>query len=117
MAREDFVEYLYHKYLARKKCLENIATYISRIKEACLSIDPYCRIILFGSYVRGEMRPDSDIDVLLVTEHARDPWMRAKLYKKIFEDLGVERVFQVHIVTQEEYEKWYKKFIDVYVEV
>ncbi|MEM4914215.1 MAG: nucleotidyltransferase domain-containing protein [Desulfurococcaceae archaeon] len=117
MARENFVEYLYHKYLARKKCLENTATYIGRIKEACLSIDHYCRTILFGSYVRGEMRPDSDIDVLLVTEHARDPWMRAKLYKKIFEDLGVEHVFQVHIVTQEEYEKWYKKFIDVYVEV
>ncbi|MEM4528187.1 MAG: nucleotidyltransferase domain-containing protein [Desulfurococcaceae archaeon] len=117
MAREDFIDFLYHKYLTRKKCLESIMTYVSKIKEVCISIDPTCRVMIFGSYVRGKMRPDSDVDVLLVTELARNPWMRAKLYKKIFEDLGLEHIFQVHIVTSEEYEKWYKKFIDIYVEV
>lgn len=117
MAREGFIDFLYHKYLARKRCLESIMTHIGKIKEICVSADSTCRTMLFGSYVRGKMRPDSDIDVLLVTELARDPWMRAKLYKKIFEDLGLEHIFQVHIVTSEEYEKWYKKFIDIYVEV
>lgn len=91
--------------------------YLGRIKEVCKSVDPNCKTILFGSYVRGTTRPDSDIDVLLITELAKDPWTRAKLYTKIFENLDPEHPFEIHIVTPEEYEKWYKKFIDVYTEV
>lgn len=117
MAREDFIDFLYHKYLIRRKYLENVMAHIGKIKEVCISADPSCRTMLFGSYVRGKMKPDSDIDVLLITELAKDPWMRAKLYTKIFENLGFEHLFEVHIVTPDEYEKWYKKFIDVYVEV
>lgn len=117
MAREDFVDFLYRKYLNRRKYLENAMTHLGRIKEVCRSVDSSCRTILFGSYVRGTMRPDSDIDVLLVTELAKDPWMRAKLYTRIYEGLDPEHPFEVHIVTLEEYEEWYRKFIDTYVEV
>lgn len=117
MFREDFIDYLYRKYLIRKRYFENTAIYLSTMKEACKALDPNCRVVLFGSYVRGTVRPDSDIDVLLISELARDPWIRAKLYVKILENLDPEHPFELHIATPEEYEKWYKKFIDVFIEV
>lgn len=45
-----------------------------------------CKIILFGSQVWGEPRPDSDLDVLVVLEDAEDPQTSAekgKLYRRV----------------------------------
>jgi len=40
--------------------------------------DPDVRVILFGSYVEGRARPDSDGDGLVVTGLAADTWERAR---------------------------------------
>lgn len=117
MVRENLVDLLYSRYLSRRKYIENLMAYLSRVREICRSVDPDCRTILFGSYARGTARPDSDVDILLVSKLAGDPWTRAKIFVKILEGLDPEHPFEIHIVTPEEYEKWYKKFIDVYVEV
>lgn len=117
MAREGFIDFLYGKYLTRKKYVENIMTYLGEIKEACRSIDPDCRTILFGSHARGTARPDSDIDVLLVSRLAENPWTRAKLFVRTLERLEPDHPFEIHIATPQEYEKWYRRFIDVYVEI
>lgn len=41
---------------------------ISEIKEAVYSVDPSARIILFGSYARGDDNSESDIDVLILLD-------------------------------------------------
>lgn len=49
---------------SRKLYLNNATEYLKRIKNICKKFDPKCRLIVFGSYVRGDMKPDSDIDIL-----------------------------------------------------
>jgi predicted nucleotidyltransferase len=41
---------------------------LNRIKAAILRVDPNAEIMLFGSRARGENRPNSDWDILVLTE-------------------------------------------------
>jgi predicted nucleotidyltransferase len=41
------------------------------VKKACIEIDPECRLIVFGSFIKGGMRVDSDVDVLVITKQLK----------------------------------------------
>src|SRR5438093_9760158 len=43
-------------------------TILQQIKDVVRKADPTAEVILFGSRARGDFRPDSDWDVLIVTE-------------------------------------------------
>lgn len=101
----------------RKLYLENVTKYLERIKNICKTFDPDCKLIIFGSYVRGNMKPDSDIDVLLITNHADDALYRGRLRAAIARNIGLVTPFQIHIISSEEYRSWYRKFIDVQQEI
>lgn len=61
-------------------------TLVERLKQA----DPH-KIILFGSYARGELGPDSDVDLLVVTDDNFLPASFAEknaIYHKIADALG-----------------------------
>jgi len=60
-------------------------------------------IILFGSVARGDFRPDSDIDLLILTDNPKET-------RKIFSELRVEFlekgiVISALYVTPQQYEK------------
>ena len=76
---------------------------------------PGARVYLFGSYARGEATAASDVDVLVVIEesdYARADEVRALLRRRF---LGYP--LEVHVVTREQYERWYARFVDTLVEV
>ena len=61
------------------------------------------RIILFGSAVRGEMGPDSDVDLLVVKRGTFD---HGRLMGDIYESLhGVGQAVDVVVVTPEQVER------------
>ncbi len=41
---------------------------LNQIKATVYSVDPGAEVILFGSRARGDYRPDSDWDILIVTK-------------------------------------------------
>lgn len=100
-----------------RKYYEKPRVYVEKIKSTVRKLDPQARVILFGSIVKGGMKPDSDIDVLVVTRLAENLNDRLKLRIEIAREIGECTPFEIHIVTPEEYEGWYKKFIDKYIEV
>ncbi len=62
------------------------------------------RIILFGSAARGEMRPHSDVDVLVVKSGAFD---QSQLLGDIYMNLhGVGQAVDVILVTPEQVERY-----------
>ena len=100
-----------------RKYYEKPLEYAEKIKSIVRKLDPEAKVILFGSIVKGGMRPDSDIDVLIITRLASNVNTRMKLRVSIAREIGDCTPFEMHIVTLEEYESWYKKFIDKQVEV
>ena len=54
-----------------------------KIKRIAQKHDPHAKIILFGSTARGEQKPDSDIDILIVAREILGD--KKRLYVKILE--------------------------------
>jgi predicted nucleotidyltransferase len=59
-------------------------TLLARCRLAIESVDPSAKVILYGSRARGEAEPDSDYDLLIITDGEvtlrREDVFRQKLY-------------------------------------
>ena len=61
------------------------------------------KIILFGSAARGEMGPDSDIDLLVVKSGVHRRRLAQKIYRHL---IGLEQAVDVVVVTPEDLERY-----------
>lgn len=50
--------------------------------EAFAGVRPVERMVLFGSYARGDAQPDSDVDLCIVAEGAEDQWATAREFRR-----------------------------------
>ncbi|MEQ9714260.1 MAG: nucleotidyltransferase domain-containing protein [Candidatus Asgardarchaeum sp.] len=117
MARKTFIDIKLETINEWKKYYERPKTYAGKIKNLVKKHDEKAKVMFFGSLVKGKMKPDSDIDVLIITKLAGDVNRRIKLRMEISKEIGECTPFEIHIVTPEEYENWYKRFIDEHVEI
>ena len=62
------------------------------------------KIILFGSRARGQARPDSDLDLLIVADTALPRHKRSLPYYRALAGLGIAKDIVVH--TPAEIEDW-----------
>jgi uncharacterized protein len=58
---------------------------LERIKRAVESIEPSARIFLYGSRARGEARPDSDWDLLVLVEGDVTPDRTSRIRRQLYE--------------------------------
>ena len=65
------------------------------------------KIILFGSAARGEMGPDSDIDLLVVKSGAHRRRLAQAIYMNLF---GVGQAVDVVVVTPQDIERYKDSF-------
>jgi predicted nucleotidyltransferase len=65
------------------------------------------KVYVFGSALTGQYTAASDIDILIVADIGKEEatLLKAEIYKTV--DAPVE----VHVTTQEQFERWYKRFI------
>jgi len=61
------------------------------------------KIILFGSAARGEMGPNSDVDLLVVKSGAHRRNLAGKIYMKL---IGIGQAVDVVVVTPEDIERY-----------
>jgi predicted nucleotidyltransferase len=70
------------------------------------------KVLIFGSVVKGKWGPNSDIDVLIISNKLSKNWIKNRLIRtKIKKEIGPFSPFQIHLATPEEYKNWYRKFI------
>ncbi len=104
----------------RKEYFENYLEWAKRIKETTRElIGEDVKVIVFGSVVRKDWTPVSDIDVLIISDNLsknweENRWLRTEIKKRI----SPFSPFQIHLATTEEFKNWWKNFIkEDYVEV
>ena len=62
------------------------------------------RLILFGSRARGDARPDSDVDLLVVWKDESPPRARALAVRQALR--GLKASFDIAVVTPSEFERF-----------
>jgi predicted nucleotidyltransferase len=68
-------------------------------------------VIIFGSAISGKRKPDSDIDILVISEKVpHDLFEQAKIRVKV-EKKFPDAPFEIHLATPNQFHNWYKNFI------
>jgi predicted nucleotidyltransferase len=73
-------------------------------------------VYVFGSVIEGKDKPMSDVDVAVVIRDSAGEEERMRLYKKVGKNFGLHP-FEIHIVTPEEWENRYRRFVRRFVEI
>jgi hypothetical protein len=110
--KKSFVQILKEVWEEKKKFFENYRFYCQKIKREAENFLGPCRVLVFGSIVKGKFTPRSDIDVLIISEKLPESQKeRGEIRTKIKSTIGSFSPFQIHLATPKEYESWYQKFI------
>lgn len=92
----------------RKHYLENLNTYLLVIKNFFKEKLGNAEIYLFGSVLRDDFGPNSDIDILVISDNTPpESFERSKLIVALKRIIGLVNPFEIHLITPEEYEQWY----------
>ncbi|MEM5828003.1 MAG: nucleotidyltransferase domain-containing protein [Candidatus Aenigmatarchaeota archaeon] len=103
----------------KKEVFKNYKKIAKELKEAFKKVlrDENVRLIVFGSVAKKKHSIHSDIDVLVISKNA-NKFRYGEIIKKVERILGKELIFfEIHLVTPEIFENWYKKFLDYYEEI
>ena len=52
--------------MVKREAIKTIKKFVKALKQAGIPVD---RVILYGSYAKGKTRPDSDIDVAVISKN------------------------------------------------
>ena len=68
-------------------------------------------VYVLGSVVKGEEHAMSDVDVAVVLEKPAREEERVAFYRKVREKIGKLHPFEIHVLSIDEWENWYRKFV------
>ncbi|MDR2691514.1 MAG: type II toxin-antitoxin system YoeB family toxin [Dysgonamonadaceae bacterium] len=75
------------------------------IRQLKRELIPDERLILFGSQARGDARPDSDWDLLLLTKKENEKDLEDRIFKFVLMGWNYETYLSIKIYNEEEWEK------------
>ena len=109
---KSLVDILIERKKEKEKYFKNYLKYAKLIKKLALKELKTAKVYLFGSIVKGNFLPTSDIDILIVSKNTpKNVRERAKIQAKILKKIGIGSPFEIHLINEKEFE-WYKRFID-----
>lgn len=77
---------------------------IKKITRIVHQKDPHAEIILFGSRARGDERPDSDWDILILTTYPVDLQIERKFRNLLYDiELETGEVFSVFVYSKKDW--------------
>ena len=101
-----------------EKFRRNYLEYAKKMKEFAKELygDKFLSLAVFGSTVKGNYKPWSDVDIAIVLKEKINEFERIKILKKIREEFGEINPFEIHFFTREEWEK-YRKLVGKHIKV
>jgi predicted nucleotidyltransferase len=103
-------------YLHKKKYFENYLEIAKKIKEfISKKYDENARVLVFGSVPKKTYTPLSDLDILIISDKIREYAKTVVEIKDYLNDFFAPIEF--HFATNETFNRWYKRFLDYYIEV
>jgi len=105
---DEEVRAILGQYLQRQENIltgEERAVFLRRIKETIHEVEPEANVWLFGSHARGDARPESDWDVLVLLKDPVDTERRRTLRHALYDvELDTSEAISVRIYSREEWE-------------
>jgi predicted nucleotidyltransferase len=89
--------------------------FLNDVKELVKGFIPNAEVYLFGSYAEGRVVASSDIDILVIVDEgdrARAEEVKVRV-KREYIDYPIE----IHVITKEEFDRWYKRFVGNLIKV
>lgn len=109
---KSYLEILNEIKKENEKYFKNYKQYAKIAKRIAEKEIGKVKVFVFGSVVKKQHTPASDIDLLIVSEKVPEKMKaRAEIVAKILRRIGLLSPFEIHLINEREF-KWYKKFID-----
>jgi predicted nucleotidyltransferase len=108
---------LIEQWREKERYFRNYRRYAAEIKKAARErLGKNVRVLVFGSILRDEV--PRDIDILIISSKLKDTAAKSRLRAAIWQKIGVMNPCEIHLVTDKEYDEWYKNLIkEDYVEI
>ncbi len=75
------------------------------IRDYVNDIDPMAEVILYGSRARGDERPDSDWDILILTNYASNLAIERNFRNKLYDlELETGEAFSVFVYSKDDWQ-------------
>ena len=116
MSKITLTDLLIEKAKKEEKYFKNYLDYARIIKNVAEKLLGEVKVYLFGSILRKKELP-RDIDILIISPKLDSSEKKSKTREKILKKIGFGAPFEIHLITPEEYQNWYKFFIKEKVEV
>jgi len=105
------VDFLIEKKAREEKYFRDYLFWAKEIKEVAQENLGKSKVFLFGSIIRKQAEPGSDIDILIISPKLKTPEKKSEIRTKILEKIGNSSPFEIHLITPKEYQDWYSHFI------
>jgi predicted nucleotidyltransferase len=108
-----YIDLLIERQKIRERYIKNVKKYLQIIKKRAKKIlGEDTRVYLFGSFLKGNFGPNSDIDILVVSSRAPvESGKKSEILVHLKRGFSAYNPFEIHLTTPEIFENWYKKFI------
>ena len=113
---KTLVDLLIDKTKKEEKYFKNYLAYARIIKREAKKILGEVKVIVFGSILKKDELAQ-DIDILIISPDLKTSEKKSQIRTKLWQKLGFSTPFEIHLISIEEYEKWYKNFIKEFIEI
>lgn len=94
--------------------------YVKEIKEVARELfgEKFVKLCVFGSTIREDSGPLSDIDIAVLLVEEVDEWIRVRFRTEVAKRIGVRHPFEIHVLSEMEWDRWYARFVkDDFIEL
>lgn len=105
-----FTKLLIKRAREKEKYFNNYQQYAQLIRKESQKFLGEVKVFIFGSVLKKEETPQ-DIDILIISSKFTDVAKKSELRVKLWQKIGFNSPFEIHLITPAEYQDWYRFFI------